>query len=328
MAKKLGVLANWTIPVVIGAILGVLGNIWVTQFQNRVRYLDYAVSKQNVIEQPKKGIKSNQLKIIFENDYKNPIQIISQVTFRLYNVSDQDYANVDSYIEIIPRASGGKIVKIIPSEPIAGLPENVEKQPKVSSASDFRGQRYGYKIKTLNRTENIDLPAFEEIYTILGAEADKVEVKPNLVLKGVELRKFSSENFYASKNWLNYFVYKQTWIIFVIPAISYFAILWVVGKFMQKRRQEKCILSVKTKFSQPGEMERLKQLASASEIAEYIVKTNQELRPQKIDLKALQFIADKLSQPGEIDQLKQQSNPLVVAEYFVKTYWGVLKQHS
>lgn len=328
MAKKLGVLANWTIPVVIGAILGVLGNIWVTQFQNRVRYLDYAVSKQNVIEQPKKGIKSNQLKIIFENDYKNPIQIISQVTFRLYNVSDQDYANVDSYIEIIPRAIGGKIVKIIPSEPIAGLPENVEEQPKVSSASDFRGQRYGYKIKTLNRTENIDLPAFEVIYTILGAEADKVEVKPNLVLKGVELRKFSSEKFYAAKNWLNYFVYKQTWIIFVIAAISYFAILWVVGKFMQKRRQEKCILSVKTNFSQPGEMERLKQLASASEIAEYIVKTNQELRNQKIDLKALQFIADKLSQPGEIDRLKQQSNPLVVAEYFVKTYWGVLKQHS
>ena len=117
-------MASWTIPAVIGAMLGVLGTIWVTQFQNRVRYLDYEVSKKNVIEPPKKGIKSNQIKIIFENDYKNPIQIISQVTFRLYNVSDQDYANVDSYIEIIPRAIPGRIVKIM-ADPIDRSPENV-----------------------------------------------------------------------------------------------------------------------------------------------------------------------------------------------------------
>ena len=83
MRKAVEVLANWTIPAIFGAIFGGLVTIGVTQFQNRLKYLDYRILKTDIIEPSKQKLPSS-IKIIVGNDNKNLVNKISQIQFFLF----------------------------------------------------------------------------------------------------------------------------------------------------------------------------------------------------------------------------------------------------
>lgn len=179
----------------------------------------------------------------------------------------------------------------------------------------------GYTIETLNRNEN-NQPALEVAYVILGEQAEEVEVKPELKKKGVQLRQYSPDHFYESRNLLSYLWIKYPLI--TVPAtyiLITLALSWVCEKFGRWRlikKQEEYVCSIKNQLSKPGELDKLRQQSNLGVIAEYILKANQEVRSQKQNKKILQLLRDKLSEPGELDKL--QSEPLVAAKYIVSTY--------
>ncbi|MEH1823176.1 MAG: hypothetical protein V7L31_29575 [Nostoc sp.] len=104
MQRVLENLANWVFPALIGALLSFIATILVTQEQNKTRYLDYVVDETNIIGS-ERNIPKDKIKVIFNNDNKNPVQEVSQFQFLLYNLSDQDYENVDLYIDISPKSN-------------------------------------------------------------------------------------------------------------------------------------------------------------------------------------------------------------------------------
>lgn len=322
------VIKSLAIPA-ISALFGGLVTLGITQFQTRVKYLDLGVDRYNIIDPSTQKLPSDKLKIVFDNDSKNPVNQISQIKVYIYNFSDQDYENISLYIEISPKSQSSKEFKIIPTQAIAVSPENVDRVPQILRPINMKGQRYGYKIKILNRTEKIDQPAFEAVYTVIGEKAENIIVKPDLVVKSLKVREYSDEKFreylyeniLSKNNWLNYLLFKFPWVILVAALLFYFVIYWLIEiqypKFNYLRKENRIIAALKDIFAQPGEMDKLKQHQSPSAIAEHLIGNYLAFDFKNGDQKFSEYLTNHLSQLGEMDKLKQQSSPSEMADYIL-----------
>ncbi|MCL1467544.1 hypothetical protein [Argonema galeatum] len=316
MRKLIKVLANWTIP----AILGGLVTLGVIQFQTRVKYLDFGIDTYNLIDSSTQKLPNDKLKIVFDNDSKNPVNKISQIKVSIYNFSDQDYENISLYIEIAPKFPSSKELKIIPTQAIAVSPENADKVAQRSRPINLKGQRYGYKIKILNRTDKIEQPAFEAIYTVIGEKAENIIVKPDLVVKSLKVREFAYENFLAKNNWWNYLLIKFPLVTLMPGVVIYWLMEVQYPRSNYIKKENNKINSLKEIFAQPGEMDKLKQQQSPSAMAEHLIGTYFVFNFENFDKNFSDYLTNNLSQPGEMDKLKQQPSPSAMADFIVNYF--------
>lgn len=322
------IIKGLAIPAV-SAIFGGLVALQVNKFQTRVQYLDFGVDSSNILDSSTQKLPSDKLKIFFDNDSKNPVNKISQIKVYIYNFSDQDYENVSFYIEIAPKSISNKGLKIIPTQAIAVSPENVEKLSQISSPSNLKGQRYGYKIKILNRTEKLEQPAFKAIYTIIGEKAENIVVKPELVVKSLKARVYADENFreyvyenlLAQNNWLYYLIIKFPWIISMAILMTYLVLYWLMEvqykRFNYIKSENKRINSLKQIFIQQGEMAKLKQQQTERAMAEYLIGTYFAFYYKNCNQEFLEYLTNNFLQTGEMNKLKQQTSESAMADSIV-----------
>ena len=333
MQRVLGILANSIFPALIGAFLSAIATILVTQEQNKTRYLDYEVTETNIIGS-ERNIPTDKLKVIFNNDSKNPVQEVSQVQVLLYNLSDQDYENVDLYIEISPKSNTIKPLTIIADEIGGTIKDAVENKINIKSPDNSKGKRFGYRIKNINRSKidklseksdlDIPQPVFKIIYTIIGNKSEDVTVMPNIIAKGISERKLSYENFLnykalSKKDW-GYFLRTNNLLFISSMLLLTIFYNWLEIKSRQvnfKQKEKKFCNILKTRLDQPGGIDQLRQKKLPNEIVDFLVTTNNKVSNEWIDNVMSEYLIKQLSQPGKIDELKQLESS-EIAEYLVK----------
>ena len=162
-----------------------------------------------------------------------PIDNLSVVSIRLYNLSDTDYEKIPVYIELIPY--GDQIINVVAEEILGSneLPEGVEPIDSVSPSRMAGATRLGYTVLTSNRNRE---PVFLADYLILGDNLNDVRVE--IQKKGVTTREFSYEHLWE-KTGLDR-VLDETWefVVILIFLGSWLAITAgsvMVGAWFSKR---------------------------------------------------------------------------------------------
>ncbi|MHC5762470.1 hypothetical protein [Nostoc sp.] len=333
MQRVLENLANWIFPALIGALLSSIATILVTQEQKKTRYLDYAVNEINIIGS-ERNIPKDKIKVIFNNN-KNPVEEVSQVQFLLYNLSDQDYENVDLYIDISPKSNMIKPLIIIADEIGGSIKDAVENKTRIKPPDNPKGQRFGYRIKNINRSKieriseksdlDIPQPIFKITYTIIGNKSDEVQVVPSILAKGISERKLSYDNLFNykalyQKDWLYlwksnlYIIYTSSLLLIVLFCIWYERELKNVDF---KQKEKKILNAIEKRLHQPGAIDELRHKSLSNEIVDFLVIINNKVSNEWIDKVMSEHLSEELSQTGKIDELKQWEASKI-AELLVK----------
>ena len=170
------------ILLVVSFFLGFFGHKYLSQREARIRYLEFDIQFRS-FEQP--TVSNKKLELFIEGQ---KVEKPSEITVSIYNLTDRDFDNVPLYVEI---SFGESVVKVIDEPYVVGsnkLQESVEVNPNINPSTKTGALRYGYTLKTSNRSDHLD-PVFQARYLISGAINPSVEVKTHK--KGLKLRKLS-----------------------------------------------------------------------------------------------------------------------------------------
>jgi hypothetical protein len=171
---------NSVFSLLTGALLAIVVQGWNTQAASQVRYLDYIVNyRPGILTRP--DIHGRKIEILLD---QKPIENLSEVEVSVYNFSDRDYEDVDFYVDLVP--AGGP-VEVLAQDVVGARGRYETVEPLRDVVPDPGELRYGYRVKTLNRS-GFDVPAFQARYLTLGGTSPRARVEA--IKTGVELRPF------------------------------------------------------------------------------------------------------------------------------------------
>jgi hypothetical protein len=182
-------IAYIVVPLLVAGI-SVLSTMWVTKYANRLRALEYRITRSSgLLRRP--DIPGKEIKILIDD---KQIDNVSTVSLAIYNTSDVDWEDLPVAVTFLPHE--GKPPKLIQSR--AQLhPERSTLLPTTQpSANAEKTLACDYMIKVANRSEE---PVMTADYTFEGADAPEVGI--SLRKKGLEIREMGHEGTLALGLW-------------------------------------------------------------------------------------------------------------------------------
>lgn len=332
MRFKLGKIANTIFTAIAGGLITILVTNITEQDQNRTRFLDYSVESKTIFESDSK-VPKDKIKVIVNDDIKNPVQEVGQIDFAVYNLSDKDFDKVQIFIEFKQKGKG-KPLRIISQE----IPTEYKDSTKLSASQlpSNSTRKYSYNIDILNRSsfeesskpdhESSEFasafgtpvkPVFKATYTIVGERVSNIEIIPSVKLKGVKLREISYDSVReyevtSEANWWNLLMLRFP-ILQLLPilALLFFFVYvyhFILCLFLRVRiyRQEKELDSQFTEFfKKSNTLNQLRSMSDPKDIAQELTKINRQIRNQEIDTEIFAALIAELSEPEAINKFQQ-----------------------
>ena len=324
-----------------GGIVTLVTTGYLNQDQNKTRFLDYSVESK-LIFRKEKNVLSDKIKVVVDNDIKNPVLEVRQISFTLYNLSDKDFDKVDLSIEMSLKEAL-KSFKIISQDVPSEYKDNAKSVESPSSGSQST-KKYTYNIETINRSSlekggsalnqdpsSLELasgvslkPRFKVTYTITGEKTSEIDVKPSLKRLGAELRKIS----YSSVEEYEVISRRNMWdlavlrlpVLRVLPLILVYLILaygWFRICHLRLRnriiQREKVLTNKFEKyFAKSGVLSGLRTIQDPQKLAGELTIMNRSIRNEEDDKRIYLDIAKNLSRPNGISEFRQSTDSEVI----------------
>lgn len=333
MRFKLGKIASIIFTAIAGGLITILVTNITEQDQNRTRFLDYSVEPKTIFENDPK-VPKDKIKVIVNDDIKNPIQEVGQIEFAVYNLSDKDFDKVQISIEFKQKGKG-KPLRIISQE----IPTEYKDSTKLSASqppASNSSRKYFYNIDILNRSsfeesskpnhESSEFtstfgtpvkPVFKTTYTIVGEKISNIEVIPSVKLKGVKLREISYDSVReyevtSEANWWNLLMLRFP-ILQLLPllALLFFFVYvyhFILCLFLRVRiyRQEQELASQFAEFFKESNiLNQLRSMSDPKDISQELTKINRQIRNQESDTEIFEALIAALSEPEAINKFQQ-----------------------
>jgi hypothetical protein len=342
MGFKLGGLANTVLTAFVSAIAGGIITVLVTtvtnQDQNKTRFLDYSVENTSIFGSEYK-VPKDKIKVVVNDDVKNPVQEVGQVTFRLYNLSDKDFDKVRLFVEM-GQKDEGKSLKII-SQDISSEYKDSTKSSELPPSDSKSTKKYTYDIEDLNRSrlqkegyspdQESSLmksayavpvrPVFKVTYTIIGEKVSNIDFKLSVKKMGVEVRNISYDSVkeyeaVSQQDLWGLLVLRFPLVLLLVFFITFFYIKYLVSYFQLQKGISKREKSLGGKFreffAQPNTLNQLRVMQDPNTLAQELTIINRKIRNQESDIEIVKTLTERLSEPGAINKFQQLTDAEVI----------------
>lgn len=230
------------IQIFVGIVMLVAGSVtgWLIKKDQdkrarEIRYVDLETNiNTNIIGRPAEI--EQKLEIMLDG---KPINNLTQVEVKVFNLNDQDFKNIPIYIELTPEE--GDSLNIISTD-VSGsnsTRELIEENHQVAAPKGLGGFRYGYNIKIANRSD--ESPIYYGSFLIQGTK--NIEIEVEVAKAGIELRDYEWENYYKSPYYKSQIKWYETDFFFIMIGIvvlaAYIAIVLLILRVVNRLNRKK-----------------------------------------------------------------------------------------